>query len=116
MTITNSQRLSICKFLAEKMGVQSNKENSEGFPLCNGVYMGGETYDVFNPFTNPAQRMEVIDAAWADGLQVTNWTHEPLISCEVGGVVGYTIRHNNTPESRAEAVLVAISRAWGHES
>lgn len=114
MTISNEQRLSICKFLAEKIGKEKVCTLSERVSFA---VKDSYRREVFNPFTNQAQRMEVIDAAVADKLNVDMHHHDmSVIFPKDDGLHIVSERHDNTPESRAEAVLVAIAKAWGYES
>lgn len=113
MGITTEQRLSICKFLAEKLG-KPNVSISDGKVIYFSAFEGMGIYDLvaFDPFAYPAQRMEVIDAAWAAGYNPVMRDNRCVIS---GWLVDAIETHDSTPESRAEAVLAAIAKAWGWE-
>lgn len=105
MGITTEQRLSICKFLAEKMKRPYIQRYID--------FDGDDNHRKFNPFADPAQRMEVIDAAASNGIVVMMGMRGAAAGG--GDMPLFEVSHNNTQESRAEAVLVAIAKAWGWE-
>lgn len=104
-------------WLATKMGLPgaSMGEYMDEFygPQDGVVFIDGIGPGVFDPFTNPAQRMEVEDLAVMKGIAI-----EKGVACIVAYDIElqpHTSGHDGTPADLARATLYAVARATGYE-
>lgn len=109
--MTQQERLAVCLWLAKWCGLWSPHIVGDAVALAHEK--GSDMPRFFDPFTNPAQRMELVERAAMNGLGPT--LEDTYCAAFDSEVRQYKIPHNNTPAGVRAATLEAIALATGFD-